>query len=779
MQKYIWIFILSFSVLSCSQKSTTQKTEQSQNVVEDVAQDVEAAQDAVDITEEIPNEIQEALKMPIPLDPSVRYGTLPNGMKYYIKQNKKPENRVEMRLAVNAGSNQEDENQLGLAHFVEHMAFNGSKNFAKNDLVNFLEGAGVKFGAHLNAYTSFDETVYMLQLPTDKADVLDKGLLVFEDWASGLSFDPTEIDKERGVVVSEWRTGQGPDMRMTYKFLPVAYKDSRYAKRLPIGDTAILKNAPYNVFTKFYKDWYRPDLMAMCIVGDINVDSMEQEVIKRFSPIKNPTNERPKVEYELPEHKETLVSINTDAEATGQRVYIMYKHPKTEINTLQGYGSYVANQLFNTMYSQRLAEITQKPDAPFAYASGSYDEETRKNDAFNAFAIVKKGQIKEAISVLLTENERIKQHGFTQSELDRAKIDLLKSLEDALKEKDKTESRSLVMEYVYNYLKGIPAPGIDVEYQLANAIVPQLPLEIFQEMAKEYISDENAVIIVTAPESEKANIPSEAAILALDKSIKASKIDAYVDVVSNEPLMENIPTAGKVVKTEKNDKYNITTWTLSNGAKVVVKPTDFKNDEILFGAYSPGGTSQYSDDDFMSADYSNLIISESGISNFDAITLNKMLIGKTVEVGPFVGELSDGFEGSTTPKDVETMLQLVNLYFTAPRKSKDDFNTLMQKQHAMYDNLLENPQYYFLNEYYNTIYKNSIRRSLPTKEALDKVDFEKAFKFYGERFSNAADFTFYFVGNIDVNTLQPLVETYLGSIPSSDKKETWKNPNII
>ncbi|QQR97726.1 MAG: insulinase family protein [Sphingobacteriales bacterium] len=314
----------------------------------------------------------------LPLDKTVTYGTLPNGLKYYIKQNSKPENRVEFRLAVNAGSNQEDDNQRGLAHFLEHMAFNGSKNFKKNDLVNFLEGVGVKFGAHLNAYTSFDETVYMLQLPTDKKEVLDKGLLVLEDWASGLNFDSLEIEKERGVVVSEWRSGLGPNMRMLYKFLPTYYYQSRYAERLPIGDTTILKNCAHERLKSFYKDWYRPDLMAIMIVGDVNVEEMEAEIKSRFSDLKNPQYERPKIEYELPKHKNTLVNISTDNEATNTQAYVVYKHDKQDQSTLDGYATYIMNQLINSMMSNRLMELTQKADAPFIQAFGSYDEETRK-----------------------------------------------------------------------------------------------------------------------------------------------------------------------------------------------------------------------------------------------------------------------------------------------------------------------------------------------------------------------------------------------------------------
>ena len=715
----------------------------------------------------------------LPLNPNVRTGILPNGLKYYVQKNSKPENRVELRLAVNAGSNQEDASQKGLAHFVEHMAFNGSKHFSKNELVNYLEGIGTKFGPHLNAYTSFDETVYMLQIPTDKKEILDKGLLVLEDWAGGLSFDPAEIDKERGVVVSEWRSGQSANTRMMYKFLPTLYYKSRYADRLPIGDTAILMRAPYERLSTFYKDWYRPNLMAVVIVGDVDVDAMEKEIKTRFGALKNPSTEKKKEIYNLPTHKETLVSICTDPEATFSRAIITYKHPKINENSVDGYKMNLINSLFNAMFNNRLQEIIQKPNPPFFAAYSGYDNETRNNDAYSLTGIIKSGQTIKGLETLLTEDERVRKYGFTQSELDRQKIDLLTTYKNALEEKDKTESADFVREYVANFLENEPAPGIETEYALAKKILPTITLNDINALPAKYITDENCVIVLTAPETEKKFLPWENDIKELVTKAKTADVKPYVDVVVNEPLLSKLPKPSSIIKETKNSKYNITTLELKNGVRIILKPTNFKNDEILMTAFSPGGTNLYNDEDFMSADYSNAIVQESGIATFDKLTLQKMLTGKTVNVFPYVGELNDGFEGSCVPNDLEVMLQLIYLYVTQPRKSKEDFTTFMEKQKAQVELQLSNPGAFFANKFQNLIYNKNIRRGITTTEKLEKVDFEKAMKIYNERFSNAGDFTFVFVGNLDVEKIKPMLETYLGGLPSTNKKETWKDAGII
>ncbi len=716
---------------------------------------------------------------PLPLNKDVRYGKLPNGLTYYIQHNSKPDNRVELRLAVNVGSNQEEETQKGLAHFVEHMAFNGSKHFSKNELVNYLEGIGTKFGAHLNAYTSFDETVYQLQLPTDKKEILDKGLNVIEDWANGLDFDTTEINKERGVVFSEWRNGLGANKRMMDKYLPVLYYKSRYADRLPIGDTGIILHGPYERLTSFYKTWYRPDLMAVLIVGDINVDDMEAEIKKRFGSIQNPAKEQAKEVYILPEHPQTLVSISTDPEATFSRALVVYKHPAENQNSADGYKQYLMNNLFNNMFNNRLQELLQQKNPSFFAAYSGYERETRSNDAFNLTAVAKSGKTVDALKIILTENERVRRYGFTQTELDRQKLDLLTNYENAVQEKDKTESADLINEYVSNFLQNEPAPGIEREFELAKKIIPAITLADINALPAKYITDKNCVIVLTAPETEKKFLPWEGEIKDIAEKIKTADIKPYVDKIVDDPLLPEKPKSSPVIKETKNDKYNITTLELKNGVRVLLKPTNFKNDEILMTAYSPGGTSLYSDSDYMSADYSNAVVIESGVSKFDKLTLQKILTGKTAGVAPYVGELNEGFNGGSNQKDLEVMLQLTYLYFTQPRKSLEDFNTFMSKEKSENEHILDNPNAFFSNKLLNIIFNKNIRRGLPTIEKLNRVDFEKCFKIYQDRFKDASDFTFVFVGNFDIDKIKPMLETYLGGLPSNGQKETWKDPGII
>jgi len=717
-------------------------------------------------------------KKTLPLNKEVRYGKLPNGLTYYIQHNKKPENRVELRLAVNAGSNQEEGTQKGLAHFVEHMAFNGTKHFSKNQLVDYLESIGTKFGAHLNAYTSFDETVYMLQLPTDKKEILEKGLTVLEDWANGLSFDTTEINKERGVVLSEWRSGLGANKRMMDKYLPVLYHQSRYAERLPIGDTSILLRAPYERLSTFYKSWYRPDLMAVIMVGDIDAAVMEKEIKKRFGSLKNPATEQTKETYLLPEHQQTLVSICTDPEATNSRAMIIYKHPADNQNTEEGFKRYLMNSLFNGMFNNRLQELMQQPHPPFFAAYSGYERETRANDALNLTAVTKSGQTIDALKILLTENERIRKYGFTASELERQKKEMLTGYENALKEKDKTESGELVGEYVAHFLEHVPAPGIEKEYSLAKKIIPAITLKDINTLPVKYITDRNRVITLTAPEAEKKSLPSENDIITLTDKIKRDTIAPYKDNVIEAPIISIPPRPSPVVNETKNEKFNITTLELKNGVRILLKPTNFKNDEILMTSYSPGGSSLYSDEDYMSADYSNAIVIESGVASFNKLELQKLLTGKTAVCYPYVAELDEGFNGSCSQKDLETMLQLTYLYFTQPRKSTDDFNSFMSKQKSSVEHILDNPGAYFIDTFQNLIFNNNIRRGITTSDKLDKVDFEKSFQIYQERFKDASDFTFVFVGNFDVEKIKPLLETYLGGLPSNSQKETWKDPNI-
>jgi len=714
----------------------------------------------------------------IPVDPDIRIGTLPNGMKYYIRKNAKPENRAELRLAVNAGAMQEDEDQQGLAHFVEHMAFNGTKNFKKSELVDYLESIGTRFGPDLNAYTSFDETVYMLQARTDDQELLGKGLTILQDWASGVTFDHEEIDKERGVVVSEWRSRLSPSERMMNSWLPVMYKDSRYAQRLPIGKPEIIKNADYETVKRFYKDWYRPELMAVVVVGDFDLDAMEQEVKTRFTPI---TNDRPMREKEsraVPDHKETLVSICTDKEASFTNVQLLYKHDHVNVEDMKAYRGNIVRRLYNSILSARLDEIASKPNPPFNFAYTGYSSDVGTLDTYSSYAMAPEGGALRCLEVILEENERVLRHGFTQSELERQKIEVMKGMERALKEKDKTESRRFAMRYVYNYLDNNPIPSIDDEVKFYKEFLPTITLEEVNSLAAKWITPENRVVVVTGPEKEGAAMPTEAEVYAALDNVSKKNIEAYVDEVSDEPLLAKIPTPAPAKAEKVIEEVDVTELILANGVRVILKQTDFKNDEVNMSAYSKGGHSLYSDADYKHANSAASIVKEAGLGNFDNTQLQKKLTGKKVRVSPFISELYEGFRGNASPDDLETMMQMIYLYFTAPREDPDVLQSYITKQKSIYSNLLSNPQYYFFDQVGRILSSNHPRRGFPTGEIMDAVQLEPAMKIYKDRFADAGDFTFFFVGNFDMDNMKKLANTYLANLPTTGRKETWKDIGI-
>ncbi|MCB0807439.1 MAG: insulinase family protein, partial [Bacteroidales bacterium] len=517
------------------------------------------------------------LSTKLQLDPSIKYGKLDNGFTYYIKHNEEPENRMEMRLVVNAGSVLENDSQQGIAHLLEHMCFNGTEHFEKSAIVDFIESTGVKFGQHLNAYTSFDETVYMLQMPVDRTGLVDTAFLIMEDWAHNVSLESEEIDKERGVVIEEWRLGLGADERMRQQYFPVLLKGSKYANRVPIGKKEIIENCPYDTIRAFYHDWYRPDLMAMIVVGDVDPAAMETKIKEHFAHIENPENERKRVEFSIPDNKEPLIAVATDEEATYSMTAIFYKHPRDIKTTVGDYRDLLKERLYNGMVNARLAEIMQKPTAPFMYGYTGYGGFFgRTKEAYNSFAIAKPGQIREAIEVMAEENERVEKFGFVATEFERQKQELLRSFEKQYNERDKMESKALAMEYAYNFLGDEPVPGIEAEYEMAKALVPGITLDEMNQLAERWITDENIAILVTAPENEDVKVPTEKEILEALKSAQGKDLQPYVDNVSSEPLIPHEIKTGEIVNIESKGEYEH--WKLSNGAEVFIKPTDFKND---------------------------------------------------------------------------------------------------------------------------------------------------------------------------------------------------------
>ena len=715
----------------------------------------------------------------IPIDPEVKIGTLENGLTYYIRKNSKPENKIEFRLVVNAGSILENGQQLGLAHFVEHMAFNGSKNFEKNELVNYLQSIGVEFGADLNAYTSFDETVYMLPIPTEDPEVVKKGLQVLEDWAHQISFTDEEIDKERGVVLEEWRLGRGAAQRMRDQWFPVMFKDSRYAERLPIGTKEIIETADYETIRQFYRDWYRPDLMAVIAVGDLDQGEMEQMIREQFGKIEKRVGVKERKLFEVPDHDEIYVAVAKDKEAPFTQIQLINKLEREKTTTLFDFRKYLVYQLYNGMLGQRLDELRQSADPPFIFAGSGYGSMVRTKSNYSSFAMVGEKGIEKGLGALVVENQRVKQYGFTQGELERYKKELINRYQTAFKEKDKTESGVYAAEYVRSFLTNEPIPGRAFEFGFAEKMLPAIGLEEVNALADKWIKDSNKVVVITAPDKEGVAFPDEKEVLKILYDASNREITAYEDEMSGKALMETKPVEGKVVNRKTMESPDIIELTLSNGARVVLKPTDFKNDEILMSAYSFGGHSIYPDEDYYSASYASQIIAQSGVKSFSPTDLQKLFAGKTVRVSPYIGQLSEGLYGNAAPKDLETMLQLMHLYFTSPKKDEKAFQSFKTRNSMLYQNLMSNPQFYFRDQVNRIMDQNHPRgRGFPTIEELEKIDFEKAFGIYKDRFANAGDFVFFFVGNFEIDEIIPLINTYLASLPQNGRQETWKDLGI-
>ena len=714
----------------------------------------------------------------IPLDPAIRTGKLPNGFTYYIRKNVEPKNRVQLYLANKIGSIMENDDQRGLAHFMEHMGFNGTKNFPKNDLVNYLQKAGVRFGADLNAYTSFDETVYQLPIPSDDPEVLKNGIQIMRDWAQEASLDPAEIDKERGVVLEEKRLGKGAQQRMQDKYLPMLFNNSRYSDRLPIGTEEVLKNFTAETIKQFYKDWYRPDLQALIVVGDIDVDAMEQTIKAKFSDLKNPAKPRVRTKYSISLLNKNQFIAVTDKEFPVSVAQIMIKHPESKLITTTDYRNSILRSLFNSMIGTRFADMSKQADPPFLQAGANISGFLAGLDMYNVFVVAKPGEMERGFKAILTETERVQRFGFTQTELDRAKQSYLTNMESAFKEKDKTPSESLVNEYLRHFLEQEASPGIEYEYKMANSLTGGISLDDVNGLAKKYITDVNRDVIIMGPEKDKDNLPDEAKVESWIKGTKQSDISAYVDQVSDKPLLSAQLSGGKVISESKIPEIGLTEFKLSNGVKVILKPTDFKNDEISFSAFSAGGSSLYSDADFQSALYATAIIRNGGLGDFNSVQLPKLLSGKRVSVSPYIMEKFEGISGSASPKDLETALQLTYLYFTQPRKDAETYKGLIAQQKGGLANRGNDPTSVFADSVAAILGNYNVRRTGPSIEKINQVSLDRAFEIYKDRFADASDFTFVFVGSFNPAELKPMLEKYLGSLPSTNRKETARDLGI-
>ncbi len=714
----------------------------------------------------------------IPVDPNVKVGKLKNGLTYYIRNNGKPEDKVELRLVVNAGSILENENQLGLAHFMEHMNFNGTKNFKKNDLIDYLQTIGVKFGADLNAYTSFDQTVYILPIPSDDPEKLEKGFQILEDWAHNAELTEEAIDGERGVVLEEYRLGKGANERMLQKYLPIIAYNSRYSERLPIGTKENLENFKYEDVRSYYKDWYRPDLMSVVAVGDLDVATLEKKIKDHFSGIKMPENPKKRETYDTPNHDETLIAVVSDKEASNSIVRLIYKDREvTEpMSTVGDYRKDIVEGVFTQMMNNRLNELRNKPNPPFVFAGSSHSGTFARNrDAYQSFALTSETGQLNALKTILQENKRVQKYGFKAGELERAKKEIVANWEKQFKDKDKRESARIIGEYVNNYLEQEPIPGIEWEYEYTMSQLPTITLEEVNGLIKDFLHDDNRAIVMTGPEKEGLKQVTKEEILSLLKEVETSEIEDYKDEEVRENLIEKMPTPGKVVSSTTNEKLGYTVLELSNGAKVTYKKTDFKNDEILFSAYSYGGSSLYTDEDYMQVAYGSGSVSQTGLGGLSLNDMNKVMSGKIVRLRPYIGGISEGFNGATTPKDLETLFQQVHLYFTDVNKDEKAFRSDLEKQKGFLANYLSNPQNYFREEFNKFQYgKNPRYTGFPTAEKLDAANYDLAYKKYKERFAGAGGFNFYFVGNIDEAKLKEYAEKYIASLPNTGKGETYK-----
>jgi zinc protease len=714
----------------------------------------------------------------LPLDPSVTHGVLDNGLTYYIRQHDEPRQRAELRLVINTGSVLEDDDQRGLAHFVEHMCFNGTENFAKQEIVDYLESIGMRFGADLNAYTSFDETVYMLQVPTDDDEIVEKGFQILAEWAHRVSFEAEEIDKERGVVIEEWRLGRGAQARIFDKQAPVIFQDSRYAERLIIGSEEVLASFEHDTLRRYYRDWYRPDLMAVVAVGDFDPEQIEELIRANFEAVPNPEEPRPRREYEVPDHDGTRYALVTDPEATFTRVSLLNLLPKDELRSEADYRRSLAESMHDAMLGQRLQERAREADPPYVAAGGGKGSLVRTKGAYTLGALVKEGGLARGLEALMTEAERARRHGFTTSEIERTKSAFLRSMEQAYRERDKIKSGSFASEYVTHFLTGEAAPGIEAEFELAKKYVHTITLDEVNALAGRWLSDSNRVITASSPEKDGLAPPTEAEIAAVLAAVASADIEPYEDRVADQPLMAATPPAGQILSESTIDELGVTEWRLANGVRVVLKPTDFKNDEVLFTAFSPGGTSLVSDDEDVAASTADTVIAQGGVGPFDLTELQKLLADKVVGVSPYISELEEGLSGSASPEDLETMFQLIYLYVTAPRSSEQAFASVQQRFRGIIENRLSRPEAVYSDRISSIMAQDHPRRRPWSEELLDEMDLDTSFRIYRDRFADTSDFTFVFVGNFEPDEIEPLVRSYLGSLPTTGRQESWRDVGV-
>lgn len=713
----------------------------------------------------------------LPIDPQVRYGKLENGLTYYIRHNEQPKERANFYIAQRVGSILEEENQRGLAHFLEHMAFNGSKNFPDKAMDRYVESVGMRTGENLNAYTGFDETVYMImEAPVVRQGVVDSCLLMLHDWSGFLSLTDSMIEKERGVIREEWRTSQDAQARLWQQQLPNMYPGSRYSNRMPIGTIDVINNFEPDELRDYYHKWYRPDLQALIIVGDIDVDGVEASIKKMFADIPVPVNAPVREEFAVPDNKEPLISIVTDKEASNTIVYLFHKYDKIsreDYATIGGLLNDYIQSIIGIIMNERFEELIHQADPPFIYADASGGDYmiARTKAALTVSALAKEGEIESALTTLVNETERVKQYGFTASEYERARINLLKIVESNYNERDNHSNQSYASEYLRHFTEGGYIPGDDVEYTLFNQIAAGITVNEINGYVREMIGEENVVIGLTGPDKEGVTYPSEKELLQMFVNAKAMPVDAYVETVSDEPLIPELPAPGKIVDTIEDPVFDATVHTLSNGIKVILKHTKIKVDEVMMTATSPGGTTLFGDEDIENRKVINNVVSLGGIGNLSAVDLTKRLAGKTVSCSATMAPDNESLNGYAALSDVETLFELIYLSFTAPRMDEEAYASFVTRVKAQFDNLELNPMVAFSDSLSYAVYGDNPRAMRLVAKDFDRINYSRVMEMYKERFADASDFVFTFVGNIDKQAMRPLIEQYLATLPSLGRKE--------
>ncbi|MDO4691306.1 MAG: insulinase family protein [Porphyromonadaceae bacterium] len=719
------------------------------------------------------------LPPPLPADSALRMGQLENGLTYFIRKNALPEGRADFYIAQKVGSMQEEDSQMGLAHFLEHIAFNGTKNFPGKGMINWLETIGVRFGSGINAYTSFDETVYtLINVPVERQSVVDSCLLILHDWSNAISLEDKEIDNERGVIQEEWRSRDSGNQRISEKSFEAAFPGNRYGKRMPIGSMDIVRNFKYQELRDYYKKWYRPDLQALIIVGDIDVDHVEATIKKQFADVPKPVNPAERVYTPVEDNEAPISIIATDPEGVGTRISIAFKTDVTPAEvkaTVFGVAENYIKSVVSAMVNERFEEITKKPNTPFIVASssfGPYFHVAKTKDAWTFNAVSADGKYKPALQALVAEIERVRQHGFTEGELKRAKKNFIVGIKTAYNERAKRKNSSFTSAYVDHFINGTTLADIETLYPIYEQFAEMIPLAQINGMAQQLLGETNIAVALTGPEKPEFKYPTQQELVDQFLAARKQPVEPYKEAVSDEKLMKTMPKAGKIVKEDKQGQFGSTVWTLSNGVKVVYKVTDFKEDQIMMSATRHGGLASFPKADPTELRMINEISSLGGVAEFDETALGRVLTGRVVSLDASLGQITDGLSGHSSKEDLETLLQLVHLSFTAPRLDKQAYEAFREKMANVIQTQKSNPMSSVGDSINAAIYPGDKLFQSVSVEELNAMSYEGTMKLYKERMTNAKDFQFVFVGNIEPEKFRPLVELYLASLPVKKNLDT-------